>query len=89
MAGTPERATALKIATKEASAALGVVGACGALGGFLIPIAFASPWVDNPLSATKGAFVVFTLYYVVCAAVCYAVYLKKSATTTSLATARI
>ena len=37
------------------------------MGGFLIPIAFSSPWVDNPLSATKGAFVVFTAFYVVCA----------------------
>ena len=50
--------------TKQASAALGVIGAVGALGGFLIPIAFSSPWVDDPLSATKGAFVVFTAFYV-------------------------
>ena len=50
------------------AAALGVIGAVGAMGGFLIPIAFSSPWVDNPMSATKGAFVVFTAFYVVCAA---------------------
>ena len=75
-AGTPERAAAITSSTKQASAALGVIGAIGAMGGFLIPIAFSSPWVDNPLSATKGAFVVFTAYYVVCALVTYAVYLR-------------
>ena len=41
-------------------AAIGVIGAVGAIGGFLIPMAFSSPWVDDPMSATKGAFVVFT-----------------------------
>ena len=51
-------------ATKQSSAALGVIGAVGALGGFLIPIAFSSPWVDDPLTATKGAFLVFTGFYV-------------------------
>ncbi len=76
--GTPERHLALQKATKESSAALGVVGAVGALGGFLIPLAFASPWVDNPLSATKGAFMAFTLYYVACAVVCYVVYLRRA-----------
>ena len=55
--------------TKQASAAIGVIGAVGAIGGFLIPIAFSSPWVDNPLSATKGAFIVFACFYVVCAVV--------------------
>ena len=88
-AGTPERDSALKVATKEASAALGVVGSAGALGGFLIPLAFAAPWVDNPLSATKGAFVAFTLYYVVCAVVCFAVYIKKSERASSVSAARI
>ena len=88
-ADTPERASALKVAMKESSAALGVVGAAGALGGFLIPLAFASPWVDNPLSATKGAFMAFTFYYVVCAVVCYVVYIRRSARTAHLADARI
>ena len=90
-AGTPERATALDQSTKQSSAAIGVIGAVGALGGFLIPIAFSSPWVDNPLSATKGAFVVFTCFYAVCAVVTFAVYLRKPATAkvTSLAGAGI
>ncbi|GAB2761448.1 MFS transporter [Nocardioides salsibiostraticola] len=78
-AGTPGRARAIVESTKQASATLGVVGAAGALGGFLIPLGFAAPWVDNPLSATKGAFMVFTLYYVACAVVCWTVYLRRTA----------
>ncbi|MDP2772873.1 MAG: MFS transporter [Nocardioides sp.] len=75
--GTPERTSALLAATKQASAAIGVIGAVGAIGGFLIPIAFSAPWVTDPMSATKGAFVVFTAFYVVCAAVTWVVYLRK------------
>jgi NNP family nitrate/nitrite transporter-like MFS transporter len=85
-AGTPERAAALALATKQSSAALGIIGAVGALGGFLIPIAFSSPWVDDPLAATKGAFVVFTGFYVVCALVTYGVYLRRPTRARALAT---
>ena len=86
---TAEREAALHEATKRSSAAIGVIGAVGAIGGFLIPIAFSSPWVDDPLSATKGAFTVFTGFYVVCAVVTYAVYLRRTSAATSLATAGI
>ncbi len=88
-AGTTERSAALAASTKQASAALGVIGAVGAMGGFLIPIAFSSPWVEDPLSATKGAFVVFTCFYVVCALVTFAVYLRKPAKATSLVMAGV
>ncbi|MDO9397447.1 MAG: hypothetical protein Q7T71_12950 [Herbiconiux sp.] len=88
-AHTPERRAALDSATKQSSAALGVIGAVGAMGGFLIPIAFSSPWVDNPLSATKGAFMVFTAYYVLCAVVTWAVYVRRTERATSLAHAGI
>jgi MFS transporter, NNP family, nitrate/nitrite transporter len=89
--GTPERAAAVDQATKQSSAAIGVIGAVGAIGGFLIPIAFSSPWVDDPLSATKGAFAVFTCFYLVCAVVTFAVYLRRpaAAKATSLAGAGI
>lgn len=76
-AGTPERETALHAGTTKASAAIGVIGAVGAIGGFLIPIAFSSPWVDQPMEATKGAFVVFTVFYVLCAVVTWAVFLRR------------
>lgn len=76
-AGSPERTGALTAAGKQASAALGVIGAIGAIGGFLIPLAFSAPWVADPLSATKGAFMVFAAYYVLCTAVTYGVYLRR------------
>jgi NNP family nitrate/nitrite transporter-like MFS transporter len=88
-AGSPERTSAISAATKQASAALGVIGAVGAIGGFLIPIAFSSPWVDNPMSSTQGAFMVFTAYYVLCALVTWAVYLRKSEKAASLAVAGV
>jgi NNP family nitrate/nitrite transporter-like MFS transporter len=81
---------ALYSTTAQSSAALGIIGAVGALGGFLIPISFNSPWVTTPLSATKAAFVVFTAFYVVCALVCAIVYLRPTKTSaTVLADVRI
>lgn len=76
--GTPERDVALRAEGKRSSAALGIVGAIGAIGGFLIPITFNSPWVSDPLSATKTAFWIFTAFYVVCAAVTWAVFLRRA-----------
>ena len=64
---------------KESSAVLGLVGAVGALGGFLIPITFGAPWVTDPVGATKSAFTVFAGFYVVCLAVTWAVYLRRGA----------
>ncbi|MEV5000681.1 MFS transporter [Nocardioides sp. LML1-1-1.1] len=77
--GTPERELALLDGTKKSSAAVGIIGAVGAIGGFLIPITFGSPWVTDPLAATKTAFVVFTTFYVLCALVTWAVFLRKPA----------
>ena len=77
--GSPQRADAEKKATKEASAVLGIVGAIGAIGGFLIPITFSSPWVDDPVAATRSAFVIFTGFYVVCLVVTWVVYRRKGA----------
>jgi NNP family nitrate/nitrite transporter-like MFS transporter len=75
-AGSPARVAADRRATKEASAALGIVSAVGAFGGFLIPITFGSPWVTDPVAAVKTAFMVFTAFYVVCGAVTWAFYLR-------------
>ena len=75
----PSSARALASATTRSSAAIGVIGAVGAIGGFLIPLAFSAPWVADPRSATLGAFVVFTGFYLVCAAVTWAVYLRRGA----------
>ena len=77
--GSPERAAADAMATKEASAVIGLAGAVGALGGFLIPITFGAPWVTDPVAAVKSAFVIFSVFYVVCLAVTWAVYLRRGA----------
>ena len=76
---TPEHAAAMLNSTKRASAAVGIIGAVGAIGGFLIPITFGSPWITDPLEATKTAFMAFTLFYLVCASVTYLVYVRKPA----------
>jgi nitrate/nitrite transporter NarK len=76
--GTPERAAAEGRSTKEASAVIGIAGAIGALGGFLIPITFSAPWIADPVDAVKSAFVVFTIFYVVCLAVTWVFYLRPS-----------
>ncbi|WP_101523602.1 MFS transporter [Nocardioides houyundeii] len=86
---TAERTAALHEATKQSSAAIGVIGAVGAIGGFLIPLAFSAPWVEDPMSATKGAFVVFTGFYLACAAVTYGVFLRRRSGVTSLASASV
>jgi NNP family nitrate/nitrite transporter-like MFS transporter len=84
--GSTARKDAESKATKEASAVLGIVGAVGALGGFLIPITFSSPWVHDPVQATKSAFIVFGIFYVICVAVTWVFYLRP---TSQMAKARV
>ncbi|GAB3852694.1 MFS transporter [Nocardioides maradonensis] len=75
--GTPERELAVLDSTKKASAAAGIIGAIGALGGFLIPITFSNPWITDPLGATKTAFWIFCAFYVACAVVTFTVYVRR------------
>jgi NNP family nitrate/nitrite transporter-like MFS transporter len=75
--GTLERESAMLEATKRSSSAIGIIGAAGAIGGFLIPMTFSSPWVGDPMEATKSAFVIFTAFYAACALVTWLVYLRK------------
>ncbi|NUR26436.1 MAG: MFS transporter [Catenulispora sp.] len=79
VAGSAERDAALVVATRQSSAALGVIGAVGAVGGFLVPLAFSAPWVADPLHAIRGAFVAFTGFYVLCGLVTWGVYLRRPA----------
>ncbi|WP_238998684.1 MFS transporter [Nocardioides limicola] len=79
--GTPERSLAQITATKESSAALGVIGAVGAIGGFGIPMMFGAPWVDNKFDAVINAFWIFTAFYLVCAVVTWFVYARRSVLT--------
>lgn len=90
-AGSEERTAAMANATKQASAVIGIASAVGAIGGFLIPLAFGAPWIDNPVEAVKTAFAVFTGFYVVCLAITWGVYVRKAsvAKVAGLADARI
>jgi NNP family nitrate/nitrite transporter-like MFS transporter len=76
--GTPSYVAAMKQATKESSAVIGIAGAIGALGGFLIPMMFGAPWIDDPVSAVKSAFAAFTSFYAVCLFVTWFVYTRKA-----------
>ncbi len=77
-AGSEEREAAMSRATKESSAVIGIAGAIGALGGFLIPMTFGAPWIDNPVDSVQTAFGVFTGFYVVCLAVTWFFYTRTA-----------
>jgi NNP family nitrate/nitrite transporter-like MFS transporter len=79
--------TDLKAVTVKASAAIGIISAVGAFGGFVIPMMFAAPWVTgDKLAAVITAFWLFTAYYVVCALVTWRFYLRKG---TAMAAANV
>ena len=75
--GTEAHEKAVNLATKESSAVIGIAGAIGALGGFLIPLAFGAPWITDPVSAVKVAFGVFAGFYVICLATTWFFYTRK------------
>ncbi len=84
------RALALKAAGIEGAAALGFVSAIGACGGYLIPRSFGAS-----IAATGGphlALVGFLAFYVICIAMTWCYYLRKSPVASgapSLAEARV
>jgi len=89
-AGEAGRASALKIASIESAAALGFIGAIGACGGYLIPRGFGASIAAT--GSTQLAFEGFLAYYVICVAVTWWFYLRKSfvsSSTANLAQARV
>jgi NNP family nitrate/nitrite transporter-like MFS transporter len=89
-AGEAGRASALKIASIESAAALGFIGAIGACGGYLIPRGFGASIAAT--GSTQLAFEGFLAYYVICVAVTWWFYLRKSfvsSNTANLAQARV
>jgi MFS transporter, NNP family, nitrate/nitrite transporter len=89
-AGEAGRASALKIASIESAAALGFIGAIGACGGYLIPRSFGASIAAT--GSTQLAFEGFLAFYVICVAVTWWFYLRKSFVSSSaanLAQARI
>jgi MFS transporter, NNP family, nitrate/nitrite transporter len=89
-AGEAGRVTALKTASIESAAALGFIGAIGACGGYLIPRSFGASIAAT--GSTQLAFEGFLAFYVICVAVTWWFYLRKSFVSSSaanLAQARI
>jgi NNP family nitrate/nitrite transporter-like MFS transporter len=88
--GEAARVAALKAASIESGAAVGFIGAIGAVGGFLIPLGF-----GKSIALTGGpqlALMVFLGFYLLCLAGTWWFYLGKSSETAgapSLAQARI
>jgi MFS transporter, NNP family, nitrate/nitrite transporter len=88
--GDAARALALKAASIESGAAVGFIGAVGAVGGFLIPLGF-----GKSIAMTGGpqlALVVYLVFYAICLALTWWFYLRKAPEASgapSLAEARI
>jgi MFS transporter, NNP family, nitrate/nitrite transporter len=63
-------------ARRMSNAVIGIAGAIGAAGGVLVNVAFRQSFLST--GTGNGAYVGFIAYYVVCAAVTWAVYLRVS-----------
>ena len=81
--GAADRETALAAGRRDAAAALGIAGAVGALGGFLIPVSLG---ISSPRGTAAfdprsldPAFVVFMAFYAVCMGVTWFCYLRRRA----------
>ncbi|GAA2903413.1 MFS transporter [Streptosporangium fragile] len=85
--GTPAYEAALAVGKRDASAAIGIISAVGAFGGFFINRGFGSS-----LAATGGAgaaLAAFAGFYALCALVTWACYLRTTGPVPSLAAARV
>src|SRR6185437_2427125 len=74
-AGEAARAAALKTASIQSGAAVGFIGAVGAVGGFLIPLGF-----GKSIALTGGpqlALIVYLAFYALCLATTWWFYLRK------------
>ncbi|GII00006.1 MFS transporter [Planobispora takensis] len=85
--GTPAYEAALAVGKRDASAAVGIISAIGAFGGFFINRGFGSS-----IAATGGAgaaLAAFAAFYALCAVVTWACYLRTFGPVPSLAAARV
>ncbi|WP_406313919.1 MFS transporter [Streptosporangium sp. NBC_01639] len=85
--GTPAYDTALAAGRRDSSAAVGIISAIGAFGGFFINRGFGSS-----IAATGGAgaaLAAFAGFYVMCALLTWACYLRTAGSVPSLAAARV
>src|SRR3974390_565933 len=88
--GDAARLAALKAASIQSGAALGFIGAVGAVGGFLIPLGF-----GKSIAMTGGpqlALIIYLTFYSICLAMTWWFYLRRApeaAGASSLAEARV
>ena len=88
--GEAARAEALKAASIQSGAAVGFIGAIGAVGGFLIPLGF-----GKSIAMTGGpqlALIIYLSFYAICVGTTWWFYLRKGPETAgaaSLAQARV
>ncbi|MEU4833408.1 MFS transporter [Streptosporangium sp. NPDC023615] len=85
--GTAAHEAALAVGRRDSSAAVGIISAIGAFGGFFINRGFGSS-----IAATGGAGAAlgsFAAFYVVCAVLTWACYLRTAGPVPSLAAARV
>ncbi|GAA3429157.1 MFS transporter [Streptosporangium sandarakinum] len=85
--GTPAHEAALAAGRRDASAAVGIISAIGAFGGFFINRGF-----GGSIAGTGGAgaaLAAFAGFYVVCALLTWACYLRSAGPVAGLAAARV
>ncbi|WP_329079256.1 MULTISPECIES: MFS transporter [unclassified Streptosporangium] len=85
--GTQAHEAAAAIGKRDASAAIGIISAIGAFGGFFINRGFGSS-----IAATGGAgaaLASFAAFYLVCAVITWGCYLRTAGSVPSLAAARV
>ncbi|MFF0311585.1 MFS transporter [Streptosporangium sp. NPDC004379] len=85
--GTPAHEAALAAGRRDASAAVGIISAIGAFGGFFINRGFGSSIAGT--GGAGAALAAFAGFYAVCALLTWACYLRSAGPVTGLATARV
>ena len=76
VAGGADSATADHEARRLANAVIGIAGAIGAFGGVLVNVAFRQSFLDS--GTGNSAYIAFLCYYVLCAVITWAVYMRAS-----------
>ncbi len=73
----PEADVQTRLASRRAGALIGLAGAIGGLGGVLVNLAFRQSFLT--LKNGNGAYVAFIVFYLVCVAVTYLVFIRPRA----------
>ncbi|WP_436759810.1 MFS transporter [Streptosporangium sp. V21-05] len=85
--GTDAHEAAVAVGKRDASAAIGIISAIGAFGGFFINRGFGSSIAGT--GGAGAALASFAAFYIVCAVITWACYLRTAGSVPSLAAARV